>query len=130
MEPAENPRTRHQYRHLPAAILLELAEHPLHGGAIHTALSGLLPDFKPDTGAIYRTLQKLEREGEIESAWDTANPGPARKIYHLTPKGWEKLAVWKEDIEKRQAFLAHFLVIYERLDAQRRAGRPKPKSGA
>lgn len=129
MKPTETPQARKQYRHLPAAILLELAEQPLHGGAIHTALGEHLPDFKPDTGAIYRTLQKLESDGEIEFTWDTANPGPARKIYSLTPHGWDRLDDWKLDIEKRRAFLDRFLTVYGRLAANRRGGSTKPKKG-
>ena len=123
MQTPESLRTRHQYRHLPAAILLELAQHPLHGRAIHAALCELLPDFRPDTGAVYRTLQRLEREGEIEFTWETGHAGPARKIYSLTSRGWEKLAVWREDIEKRLRLLHRFLATYEGL------ALPKPRAG-
>ncbi|MDR3641982.1 MAG: PadR family transcriptional regulator [Humidesulfovibrio sp.] len=104
-----------QTRHLPAFILLVVAEAPLHGGGIHTALMERLPGLKPDTGAIYRTLQALEAEGELSFAWDTSNPGPARKVYRLTPKGWERLAVWKGEIEHRLSLLQGFLSAYDRL---------------
>lgn len=96
-------------RHLPAFVLLALAERPLHGGAIHAALLARMPGFKADTGAIYRTLQRLEADGEVRAEWDTSVPGPARRVYELTPAGWRKLDAWREDIERRIANLRAFL---------------------
>ena len=110
--PTERKR---QYRHMPAFILLALAEKPIHGGAIHTALIEKMPLYKPDTPAIYRTLKQLEKDGEVESRWDTAHTGPAIKIYSLTPIGWDKLEYWKRDIEMRLANLTYFLTTYETL---------------
>lgn len=98
---------------MPAFILLALAEGPVHGGAIHTVLTERMPLYKPDTSAIYRTLQQLEQDGEVVSAWDTSNSGPARKLYHLTEAGWKKLEYWREDIEMRIANLQYFLTTYQ-----------------
>lgn len=103
---------RHQYRHLPAFILLALAEGPIHGGAIHTVLTERMPLFKPDSGAIYRTLQQLEQGGEVLAEWDTSKNGPARKRYELTDAGWRKLEYWRDDIEMRIANLQHFMDTY------------------
>lgn len=114
------PKQRRQTRHLPAFILLVLAEEPLHGGAIHSVLLDRLPGFKADTGAIYRALQGLEAEGELSAAWDTDKRGPARKVYSLTAHGRERLAAWKDDIERRRKVLGAFLEAYARL--------PRPKS--
>lgn len=117
--PGDEKRT---YRHLPAFVLLVLADHPLHGGAVHAALLERLPGFKADTGAVYRTLQRLEKDGEAAAEWDTSSRGPARRVYRLTPAGWRKLEVWKADIEHRVANLRYFLDAYA--EAQRgRAGR-------
>lgn len=74
---------------------------------------------KADTGAVYRALQQLELDGEVESNWDTSIPGPARKIYKLTPVGWEKLDHWKEDIELRLKNLTFFLTTYKRVKNSR-----------
>lgn len=109
------PKRKQQYRHLPAFILLALAEGPIHGGAIHAVLTKTMSLFKADTGAVYRALRQLELEGEVESNWDTSLPGPARKIYQLTPVGWEKLDRWKEDIEQRRENLTFFLTTYKRI---------------
>jgi PadR family transcriptional regulator, regulatory protein PadR len=110
---------KQHYRHLPAFILLVLAEGPIHGGAIHTAMTERMPKFKSDTGAVYRTLQRLERDGEVKSTWDTTNPGPARKIYQLTALGCEKLDDWRKDIEMRIENLNYFLSTYRQIMKQK-----------
>jgi PadR family transcriptional regulator PadR len=123
------PRTeKRTYRHLPAFVLLVLTDGPLHGGAIHAALLERIPEFKADTGAVYRTLQRLEKDGEVRAEWDTSIPGPARRIYRLTPAGWHKLDVWKKDIEHRIANLQYFLVAYA--DAQRARDAAKTRRDA
>ena len=112
------PRTeKRTYRHLPAFVLLMLTDGPLHGGAVHAALLERMPEFKADTGAVYRTLLRLEKDGEVRAEWDTSIRGPARRIYRLTPAGWQKLDVWKQDIEHRIANLQHFLDGYRRARA-------------
>lgn len=107
------PKRRQHYRHMPAFILLALADGPIHGGAIHTVLVERMSLHKPDTAAIYRTLAQLEQDGEVISQWDTSQSGPARKIYNLTAVGWEKLEQWREDIEQRVASLQYFLNTYQ-----------------
>jgi len=109
------PKQRRQTRHLPAFILLVLAQQPRHGGAVHGALLERLPGLKVDTGAIYRVLKTLEADGELSSVWDTSVPGPARKVYSLTPKGWQRLASWKDEIEYRREMLDQFLAAYDTL---------------
>ena len=108
-------KKRYNYRHLPAFILLLLAEGKAHGGAIHSLLSERLPHFQTDTGAVYRSLQQLENEGSAASVWDTTESGPARKIYHITSSGRDKLAEWEQDIEARMANLNYFLETYKKL---------------
>lgn len=112
------PKRAQQYRHLPAFILLALAERPVHGSAIHSVLMERM-ELRPDTGAIYRTLQQLEQDGEVISEWDTSGSGPAKKVYQLTPVGWEKLEQWRQDIEKRVANLQYFLKMYQSLKESR-----------
>jgi PadR family transcriptional regulator, regulatory protein PadR len=109
------PKRKQQYRHIPAFILLVIAEGPIHGGAIHTALTERMPLFKPDTGIIYRTLQQLEQEHEVVSTWDTSKSGPARKIYSLTDTGWKKLEHWHKDIVMRISNLQYFINTYSSL---------------
>lgn len=104
-----------QSRHLHAFILVSLARRAAHGGAILAELSESLPSLKVDSGAVYRSLQRLERAGEVVSDWDTSQAGPARKVYHLTSAGWEKLDYWREEIENRIQALTFFLTAYEAL---------------
>lgn len=108
-------KKRH-YRHLPAFILLLLAQEEAHGGAVHSLLSERLPDFQTDTGAVYRSLQQLEKDGSVVSVWDTTESGPARKIYRITSTGWGKLGEWEQDIKCRLANLNYFLETYEKIN--------------
>lgn len=41
------------------------------------------------SGSVYPILERLERAGWVESAWedDTARPGPRRRVYALTVEG-------------------------------------------
>jgi DNA-binding PadR family transcriptional regulator len=112
-------RTQH-YRHLPAFILLALAEGPGHGGAVLSLLTSRMPCVRPDSAAVYRTLQQLEEAGEVSAAWDTSGSGPARKRYELTTVGWCRLDHWREEIEMRVASLTHFLDTHRALTERRR----------
>lgn len=108
-------KKRQNYRHLPAFILMLLAQGEAHGGSIHSALKEILPHFHDDTAAVYRTLQQLEEEKSVTSVWDTSVAGPARRIYHITPLGMDKLDEWKADIEQRVANLNYFLATYKKI---------------
>jgi PadR family transcriptional regulator, regulatory protein PadR len=103
---------KQNYRHLPAFILLILADKDLHGGGIHTELMQQLPSFNSDTGAVYRALQELESSGAVKLTWDTPETGSARKIYSITENGRKELEFWKKDIEMRVANLNYFLETY------------------
>jgi len=47
-----------------------------------------------DSAAVYRALRRLEANAHVTSSWDTTGPGPARRLYTLTPSGYEHLAEW------------------------------------
>jgi len=53
-----------------------------------------LTDTEIDRGALYRTLQRLESNGHVESQWDTSSSGPARHVYKITNSGREHLREW------------------------------------
>ncbi|MGA7676714.1 MAG: helix-turn-helix transcriptional regulator [Rhizomicrobium sp.] len=108
------PKTsRRQSRHLPAFVLLALAQTPMHGGGVLTALNDCLPTLKADSAAVYRALMQLEKAGELKSAWDTSGRGPAIRVYRLTPRGWTKLDACLEDVKARLECLDHFVKTYE-----------------
>lgn len=106
---------RKQSRHLPAFILLTLAEGSAYGGAIYNSLIEKIPDFQCDQGAIYRTLKKLEDDNAVIFSWDTTNSGPAKKVYNITDTGLKQLDDWNNDIEKRILYLKCFLDRYNNL---------------
>ncbi len=87
----------------------------MHGGALQTALNARLPALRADSAAVYRTLQQLEKDGELLSEWNTGGGGPAIRVYRLTPAGWEKLEFWLEDIRNRLDILQHFVTSYTQL---------------
>ncbi len=108
-------KKKKQYRHLPAFILLALAEGPNHGREIYSILTKRMPIKNADAGAVYRALQRLEQDGEVKFNWDTSNSGPARKVYHITSKGIDKLGYWREDIQMRISILTYFMTKYNQI---------------
>ena len=62
-------------------------------------LAGQLPEYAltttdVETGTLYRTLRQMEKNGCVRSEWDMNHPGPARRLYSLTPYGEEHLTHW------------------------------------
>lgn len=53
-----------------------------------------LTDAEIDKAALYRTLRQLEANGNVKSAWEMGDGGPARRVYHLTKKGEAHLEEW------------------------------------
>ena len=77
----------------PLLILAVLSDSPNHGYAIAREIERRCADaLKVGEGALYPALRALEREGLVESAWQTQPSGPARRIYTLTDAGSAKLA--------------------------------------
>ncbi|QSO48674.1 PadR family transcriptional regulator [Alicyclobacillus mengziensis] len=106
-----------QNRHLPAFILLFLAEQDAHGGALLSRLLDLMSNHQAiDSGAVYRVLRDLEQRGCVISCWDTDEPGPAKRQYHITSEGIEELELWYHDICWRKKNLEYFIAQYESLN--------------
>lgn len=76
-----------------AAVLVLLAEHPSHGYELAERLGefGVARRSFSEMGGLYRLLSWLEAEGFVSSSWDTSSPGPARRVYTITPAGREFL---------------------------------------
>lgn len=73
--------------HLDAMILAVVASGPAHGYAVIEALkqrSGGVFDL-PE-GTVYPALHRLEADGLLASAWETAR-GRRRRVYRLTRRG-------------------------------------------
>jgi PadR family transcriptional regulator PadR len=75
---------------LPMLILRVLSVAPRHGYGISQAL--VAAGLQPIKGAqLYPALGRLEDDGAITAQWEQSGPGPARKVYELTPAGLEQL---------------------------------------
>lgn len=94
------------------SLLLAIAKQPAHGYELMEAMAGEeWPDVDP--GTLYRTLRLLEEEGLVTSSWQTAEAGPARRVYQVTDEGIEYLHTLAVGLRKQRARLDRFLSEYE-----------------
>jgi PadR family transcriptional regulator PadR len=63
-------------------------------------------------GTLYRTLRQMEKNGDIESTWETNTGGPARRIYSITEAGEATLALWMAAFEQSLRNTDAFLRLY------------------
>jgi PadR family transcriptional regulator PadR len=87
------------------SVLTVLADGPIHGYRLAERLGemGVCCGRAPDMAGIYRTLQWMEEKGFVVSSWETAQRGPAKRSYELTPAGRECLAHWVKTLEEYRA---------------------------
>jgi PadR family transcriptional regulator len=73
--------------HLDSMILAVLASGPAHGYAVIEHLKGRSGGvFDLPEGTVYPALHRLEADGLLASAWETAS-GRRRRVYKLTRRG-------------------------------------------
>ncbi|WP_048127460.1 MULTISPECIES: PadR family transcriptional regulator [unclassified Methanosarcina] len=101
-------------RHAPAFILIFLMQGPAYGSLIFKKMEEQIPFKLFDSPTLYRTLDKLEKKGIVNSWWDTSEKGPAKKWYQITDKGIEMLGEYREDIIMRIKDMEFFLEEYEK----------------
>ncbi|MCL1919509.1 MAG: helix-turn-helix transcriptional regulator [Kiritimatiellaeota bacterium] len=94
-------------------ILALLTDGPVHGYDLLRRLEGLgmFAQTPPDTSGVYKTLKTMTAEGLTVGDWDTADPGPARRPFTLTPKGRECLARWGATLEAYQRQIAEISAL-------------------
>jgi len=63
-------------------------------------------------GTLYRTLRQMEKEGVVESEWDTSKGGPARRMYTITDAGEAYLDFWAQALEQYQRNMYSFFRLY------------------
>lgn len=108
--------------YLRACLLLLVAEQPVHGYELLAQLRGLgLP--KPDAGAVYRALRRLDDEGLVRSWWSESAAGPARRVYQTTAGGRRCLECLTAGLEQNHGQLSAFLDRHRCLDDPGRRGR-------
>jgi PadR family transcriptional regulator, regulatory protein PadR len=101
-------------RFVEPAILLLLAERPMHGYELLELLPGIAREERRiDLGNLYRLLRSLEEEGLVSSEWSADLPGPAKRTYELTDDGRRLLDRWAEALRRAQETIGTFLERYE-----------------
>jgi PadR family transcriptional regulator PadR len=63
-------------------------------------------------GTLYRTLRQMEKEGVVESSWETSRGGPARRMYTITDAGRSYLDFWARSLEQYQQTMDTFFRMY------------------
>jgi DNA-binding PadR family transcriptional regulator len=78
---------------VPHALLALLSEGPKYGLQLREEFEARTGEVWPlNVGQVYATLQRLERDGLVESD-GTSDEGP-QKGYQITPEGGQELARW------------------------------------
>ncbi len=93
------------------AILLLLAEEPLHGYGLATGLQELQVG-RVDRPSVYRALAQLEGDGLIGSSSETPRVGQGRRVYCLTGPGEQALRLWMGVIKQERDGLDRVLRRY------------------
>lgn len=101
-------------RYIQPSLLRALAEADAYGYELIKIIAeyGFVPHEVPP-GMIYRHLRQMEEEGLLESAWQTEDSGPAKRIYRITAQGREALADWVEHMRAMAAKLTEFIQGFE-----------------
>jgi poly-beta-hydroxybutyrate-responsive repressor len=63
-------------------------------------------------GTLYRTLRQMEKDGIVESSWETSRGGPARRMYSITDAGKAYLDFWAKSLEQYQRTMDTFFRMY------------------
>lgn len=85
-------------------ILGLLAEHPRHGYQVKQRFEDLLGGtWEVNIGQVYQTLQRLERDGLVETTGDRGDRG--RQAYRTTDAGRAAFGEWLEDPEQQPQVL-------------------------
>ncbi|MDQ4004147.1 MAG: helix-turn-helix transcriptional regulator [Actinomycetota bacterium] len=63
-------------------------------------------------GTLYRTLRQMEKEGIVESTWETSKGGPARRMYTITDAGEAYLDFWADALEQYRRNMDTFFRLY------------------
>jgi PadR family transcriptional regulator, regulatory protein PadR len=125
----KHPSEGKQERYIQPSILLGLYQAPSYGYELIQNLQtfGFLEGQAPP-GMIYRHLRQLEEDSLVSSEWKTADPGPAKRVYRITPDGKEVLAIWIDFMDHQARNLTAFIARYRTAKKQRPSAPAKGKS--
>ena len=96
---------------LTAWMLLLLDDGATHGYELRRMLEE--HGVATETGAMYRTLRKLENEGRAASRWEDSATGPRRRLYEVTNKGRRDLHDLVGSIRVTRDVHTAFLQVHE-----------------
>ena len=90
-----NPAQDYLKGGLSLLILATLRDGPAHGYALARTIERRTENaLQLREGTLYPALHALERDGLVQSAWETPPNGRERKTYTLTENGAKKLSEW------------------------------------
>lgn len=102
-------------RFLQPCLLALLARSPSYGYELMENIKKeRFLETDPDAGAVYRILRTFEKEGFVQSKWDTQNKGAAKRNYIITAQGEKFLGEWARFIQAKRDVLGIFLNFYTR----------------
>jgi PadR family transcriptional regulator PadR len=96
---------------LEAVVLLSLKEWNSHGYELMQR-ARIFGFEAMNPGTLYRTLRRMEKDGVVESNWETSGGGPARRMYTITGSGEAHLGVWVTALERYQHSMENFFELY------------------
>lgn len=100
-------------------ILLSVSIERAHGYLIEESLRGL-GFFGIGMSTLYRTLRQMEKDGLLESAWESGEAGPARRVYWLTEGGRARLDASAIAFDAYRETIDRFFGLYARPAPTRR----------
>ena len=104
-----SPRLARHYR--AACLLLLIGTKPAHGYELRERLSEFV-GASQDMGQMYRTLRSLEEDRLVVSCWQDSETGPARRTYHISEQGSQRLQKLVEEISAGHRLTGAFLDRY------------------
>lgn len=110
------------YRFLEPVLLLLLKQKGhSYGYDLSAELQGhALTDAEIERAALYRTLRRLETNGNVVSKWDVDEGEPARRVYKLTARGERHLEEWAVVLDHVAQSMARFVLDARRTQAKSR----------
>lgn len=76
-------------------ILALLADQPRHGYDLRATFEARTASlWNLNSGQVYTTLDRLERDGLVHADADPDDPSGRRRLYAITPAGRAELAAW------------------------------------
>lgn len=91
-------------------ILKTLSLEPMHGFGIGRRIEQITKDvFKVNPGSLLTALQRLERNGWLDSEWRVTENSRRAKIYRLTAAGRKQLQNETVDWRRRSAAISRLL---------------------